>query len=120
MLNIWRNFMLNLVKVIWSKVKNNKIFWVIAVALALFLSGYLMGRNHKVPTKVVEHTVTDQVTIQKLQEALKVQEDLKQQLSIAQNTISDMKLHEVVKVHVVHEKDGTVVVDKITTTDENK
>src|SRR5271167_4532077 len=99
--------MLNLVKVIWSKVRNSKIFWAVIVAITLFLGGYVIGRHHKIPEKIVEHTVTDQVSVQKLQEALKVQQNLQQQLSIAQATITDMKLHQVTEIHIVHEKDGT-------------
>jgi hypothetical protein len=113
-------FILNLVKQLWPKVKNSKVFWAVIVALALFSGGYLLGRNHKVPAQIIEHTVVDQTTAQKLQEALKTQEDLKQQLTVAQQTISDLKTHQVVKEHIIHEKNGTTIEDKTTTTDTSK
>lgn len=107
-------------KDLWDKLKNSKIFWAVVVGLALFGGGYGLGLHHKVPAQIVEKKVEDVETKKQLVEAQKVISSLQSQLTVAQNQITDLKTHVKTVVHIVKQKDGTVVVDKSTETDTNK
>lgn len=112
--------MLNLIITIWNKVKNNKNFWFFCTGLGIFLGGYFMGKSYKVPTQIVEHTVEDTVSKQKLVESQKVVSLLQEQLTVAQTQISELKTHVKTVIHIVKQKDGTTVVDKTTESDTDK
>lgn len=108
--------MLNLVKAIWSKIKDNKILWAILIGVALAGGGYVAGRNHKDPAIVVEKLVEDVATKQKLVEVNKTVATLQKQLIFAQQTITELRSNTKTVVHVVKTKDGTVTIDKTTET----
>lgn len=105
---------------IWSKVKSSRLLQAIILGLLLFSGGYLLGRAHKVPAKVETHAVADVVTKQKLADALKIQQDLQEQLTQAKKTITELSSHKVVHTHTEKKPDGTLVTDTTTTTDTEK
>lgn len=108
--------MLSLVKVIWSKVKDSKIFWASVVGITLFGGGFFLGSNQGVPVQIKEKLVDDTVTKQKLQEANQIITTLQQQLVVAQKTITELKSNTKTVVRIVKTKDGTTTIDRTTET----
>lgn len=105
---------------VWDKLKNSKIFWAVVVGVVLFGGGYGLGIHHKVPAQIVEHKIEDVESKQKLVESQKLVASLQQQLTVAESQITDLKTHVKTVVHIVKQKDGTVVVDKTTESDTDK
>lgn len=108
--------MLDLVKAIWSKVKSNQIFWTVIIGVTLFGSGYYLGVNKEVPVEYKERLVEDIVSKQKLKEQLEINVSLRQQLEIANVTITDLKSHVRVVERIVRTPDGTETIDRTTDT----
>lgn len=107
-------------KTLWLKLRDSKLFWACVAGLALLCIGYAVGRNHKVPVKVEQRLVEDTASKQKLQEATRTIESLQQQLTIAQNQVSELKSHVKTVVRIVKQKDGTVTVDRLTESQTDK
>lgn len=99
---------------IWLKLKDSKIFWALVAGLVLFVGGYYAGNKHEPAVKVVEKTVEDTVSKQKLAEASKTVESLQQQLKIAESKITELKSNVKIVERVVKQKDGTIIIDKTT------
>lgn len=109
--------MLSLVKVIWSKVKDSKVFWALIVGIVLFGGGYYSGSQKVIPVEYKEKLVEDVVSKQKLKEQLELNISLQQQLETASKTITELKSHVRIVERIVTKPDGTTTVDRTTDTD---
>jgi putative component of toxin-antitoxin plasmid stabilization module len=107
--------MITLLLGIWEKVRSKRLFWLVVAAVGAFALGAHCGSSETV--RVETHTVKDEESQLRLEESLKMQQHLSAQLSVAETTISEMKVHTTERVRIVYQKDGTTVVDKTTTTD---
>jgi hypothetical protein len=102
----------------WQFLKTNKTARVVAIAIVLFVFGYGVGRNHKVPEKIVKHQVVDQMTKQQLDEANKTISKLTIDLTSAKNQITELQKHETIKERTVTHKDGTKTTTKVVQIDQ--
>lgn len=100
-----------MIKELW----NNRSLKVATIAvIAAFGAGFLA--SSRVSPTIETVSVEDTVSKQKLQQAIKVEQELRQQLASAEKTITDLKSNTTEKVRIVYRKDGTTIVDKTTTT----
>ena len=103
----------------WKKLRASKLFWpLVGIIVALLIFGFGFWTGHRqVITKTETHTVVDTESKQKLVEALQVQQQLHDQLDVAEKKIVDLNVHRTEKVSIVYLHDGTKVVEKECTTD---
>lgn len=100
-----------------NEIFKNKIFWVIVVSAVVFAIGFYFGRKQEPQVKTVVQTVEDTETRERLQELIKVEQYLRQELKYANQKISELSITKTEKVRIIYRNDGTTVVEKDTTTD---
>jgi hypothetical protein len=105
---------------ILEKLKDKFFLSIAFLALCCFAGGYLLGCQKEPIVQVVEKKIEDIETNQKLIEAQKTVSSLQEQLTITQNQVIDMKNHVKTVVRIVKQKDGTVIIDKVTESDTSK
>lgn len=102
----------------WNNLIKSRLFWWcigLLVGVLVTFAIYLSSLKKNCPA-VVEDTITKK----QLVESQKREEELQKELFLAEETISNLKLHSQENVSITYKPDGTKVVRKKHTVDVNK